>query len=212
MRTLPLADEFFLIGHDEYSGKTLVNAVVLDSGLAGAVLGELIISGRLSVTEAGLVTALDHRPYGERVSDAALAEILKQRENHPIRAWVEYLRDEVRNMVAPRLIHAGLINRVQHNGVLRKGVRFPAVDPIKAAAPQSRLRYMLEYPQYLDAPTAVLAGLARATGLEHVFGVGSAKESRERLGAITQTLTNDLQLLCAGVDAAVAAIALTVRR
>ncbi len=38
MRALPLADELFLIGHDEYSGKCLANAAVLGRGLAGAIL------------------------------------------------------------------------------------------------------------------------------------------------------------------------------
>src|SRR6266487_434709 len=38
MRALPLADELFLIGHDEYSGKCLANAAVLGRGLAGEIL------------------------------------------------------------------------------------------------------------------------------------------------------------------------------
>src|SRR5262245_36977798 len=108
MRALPLADEFFLVGFDEYTGKPLVNSEVLDTGLAGAVLGELLLAGRLVVDENNLVTARDQRPYGERVTDAALAEVLKQRDPHPVRAWVEYLREHVRAMVAPRLVQIGM--------------------------------------------------------------------------------------------------------
>ncbi len=104
-----------------------------------------------------------------------MAEVLKQPEAHPIRAWIEYLRTEVRNMVAPRLVQAGVIQRVQSSGMLRKSVRFPAVEPIKAAAPRARLRYMLDHPEYLDGHTAVLGGLARATGLEHVLGAGTSR-------------------------------------
>ena len=212
MRTLPLADEFFLVGYDEYTGKPLVNAEVLDTGLAGAVVGELVMSGRLAIADNGIVTARDQRPYGERVTDAALAEVLKQREAHPVRAWVEYLRTEVRNMVAPRLVQAGMIQRVQSSGMLRKSVRFPAVEPIKAAGPRARLRYMLDHPEYLDGQTAVLGGLARATGLEHVLGAGTAKEARDNLGRMVEGLPEELRLLCNSVDTAVAAVALTVRR
>jgi hypothetical protein len=212
MRTLPLADEFFLVGHDEYTGKPMVNAEVLDTGLAGAVVGELIMSGRLSVADTGLVTARDQRPYGERVTDAAMAEVLKQPEAHPIRAWIEYLRTEVRNMVAPRLVQTGMVQRVQSSGMLRKSVRFPAVEPIKAAAPRARLRYMLDHPAYLDGHTAVLGGLTRATGLEHVLGAGTSREARDSLSKMVEALPLDLRLLCGGVDQAVAAVALTVRR
>lgn len=213
MQTLPLADEYFLVGHDEYSGKPLVNNEVLDTGLAGAVLGELVLAGRLYITpETGLVMVRDQRAYGERVSDAALAEILKQREPHPVRAWVEYLRDDVRNMVAPRLIQIGMIQKTQSRTLLRQTVRYPAIEPLKAASPRARLRYMLDHPQNLDGQTAVLGGLARATGLEHVLGAGTAKEARERLGQMTERLSPELVTLCAGVDTAVGAIALTVRR
>src|SRR4051812_29822687 len=92
MYALPLADELFLIGHDQYTGKPQVSDSALDTGLAGAVLGELVLAGRLGVADDTKVEVRDQRPYGERVSDAALAEMLKQTEQHPVRAWVEYLR------------------------------------------------------------------------------------------------------------------------
>jgi hypothetical protein len=212
MRALPLADEFFLVGHDEYTGKPLVNSEVLDTGLAGAVLGELLLAGRLTVDSNSVVLARDQRPYGERVTDAALAEVLKQREPHPVRAWVEYLREHVRAMVAPRLVSLGLIQKVQTRAVLRQTTRFPATDPLKAASPRVRLRYVLDHPEHLDAQTAVMGGLVRATGLEHVLGAGTAREARDSLGRLVELLPAELQALCTGVDTAVAAVALTVRR
>src|SRR5574342_1034606 len=134
MYALPLADELFLVGHDQYSGKTQVSDAALDTGLAGAVLGELVLAGRVQVGDDTTIYTRDERPYGERVTDAALAEILKQRETHPVRAWVEYLREHARTMVAPRLIQAGLVERVQSRVLLKQTVRYRAVDPLKAAA------------------------------------------------------------------------------
>src|SRR5262252_8816407 len=99
MIVLPLADELFLVGHDQYSGKPQVSDSALDTGLAGAVLGELALAGRIYVADDTNVIVRDQRPWGERVSDAALAEILKQREPHPVRAWVEYLRAHSRTRV-----------------------------------------------------------------------------------------------------------------
>jgi hypothetical protein len=212
MRALPLADEFFLVGFDEYTGKPMVNSEVLDTGLAGAVLGELLLAGRLVVDDNNAVTARDQRPYGERVTDAALAEVLKQSDPHPVRAWVEYLREHVRNMVAPRLVSIGMIQKVHSRAMLRQTIRYPATDPLKAASPRVRLRYVVDHPDQLDAQTAVLGGLVRATGLEHVLGAGTAKEARDSLGRMVELLPAELRALCAGVDTAVAAVALTVRR
>lgn len=211
MHTLPLADEFFLVGHDEYSGKPRVNAEVVNTGLSGAVLAELVLAGRATIAD-GFVVTRDQRPHGEHVTDAALAEILKQEDAHPVRSWVEYLREDVENMVSPRLVKAGIVQRVQMRSMLRQTVRFPATDPIRAVAPQARLRYIVDHSELLDSQTAMLAALVRVTGLEHVLGAGSAREARDVLARITDQLPENLQAIAAGVDAAVANIALTVRR
>jgi hypothetical protein len=212
MHALPLADELFLVGHDQYSGKSQISDSVLDTGLAGAVLGELALTGRVHVDDDTNVLVRDQRPYGERVSDAALAEILKQREAHPVRAWVEYLRDHARTMVAPRLVHSGLVERVQSRSMLKQVVRYPATDPLKAASAEARLRYMLDHPGNLDVQTATLAGLVVATGLDFVLGGASPREVRDALARMQRILRPDIVSLVAGVESAIAALALSGRR
>ena len=212
MYELPLADELFLVGHDQYSGKSHISDGAMDTALAGAVLGELVLAGRLSIGDDTVVVVRDQRPHGERVSDAALAEILKQREAHPVRAWVEYLRDHSRTMVAPRLVQAGLIERVQVRAMLKQTVRYKAIEPLRAAAPQARLRYMLDRPSILDEQTAALGSLVLASGLEFVLGGGSGRETRDALVRMQQMLKTDLQALVVGVESAVAQIVLSPRR
>lgn len=212
MYALPLADELFLIGHDQYSGKAQISDSALDTGLAGAVLGELVLAGRLGVADDTRIEVRDQRPYGERVSDAALAEILKQSESHPVRAWVEYLRDHARTMVAPRLVQTGLIERLQVRAMLKTSIRYPATDPLKAASSQARLRYMLDHPANLDEQSATLGGLVMATNLEFVLGGGSTREVREGLARMYQMLRPELRALIAGVESAVAQLALSARR
>jgi hypothetical protein len=139
-------------------------------------------------------------------------EILTQHNVHPVRQWVEYLRDHARELVAARLVAAGLIERVQSRGMLKQAVRFPAGDPLKAAASGARLRYMLDHPSYLDEPTAALGCLVNATGLEFVLGGLSNREVRDGLAQMGQLLKPDLQALITGVEAAVAQLALRGRR
>jgi hypothetical protein len=213
MRALPLADELFLVGHDEYSGKCLANPAVLGSGLAGAVLIELLLAGRISLVE-GQIVVRDPRPYSERVTDAALAEMLKRRKTFPPRSWVEYLCGDVRNIVGERLEAATMVRREQTRGLrLRAVVRFPAVDAVEAASPRVRLRYLLNQGNPLDLPTALLAALVRATELEHVLLLPASRQQvRDLLGQVVDALPPDLRAIVAAVDAAVAAVALTVRR
>jgi len=208
---LLLADDLFLVGHDQYTGRARIDGAVLDTTLAGAVLGELLLAGRVDTENGMFVTVRDQRPYGERVSDAALAEILKQREPRTVRAWVEYLRPDARAMVATRLLQAGLVERVAGRRRMRSVVRYPATDPSAAAAPQVRLRYVLDHREALDAKSAVLAGLVAVAGLETVVGGDSDRPTRAALAELRSGLSAPLQALVLGVESAVAQVALSVR-
>jgi hypothetical protein len=205
MRQLPLADEFYLVSHDEYTGKCHINARMCDAGLAGAVLAELALRQRIAIKN-GLVTTIDQRPHRELVSDAALAEILKERAEHPVRVWVDYLRKDALEMVRRRLVNAGMIHRVESRGMLRTSVRFPAVDPNAAAAPRARLRYILDHPELLDESTAVLAGLVLAVGMTELVTV-RAREARQGLGQFVATLPDLLKEIITAVEVIAAAIA-----
>jgi Golgi phosphoprotein 3 (GPP34) len=211
MPNLPLADEFFLIGHDDYSGKPRINADTLDTGLAGAVLAELVMTRRVDVAEGRLMVR-DRQTYGEPVTDAALAELIKQAVAHPVRAWVEFLRADVRMMVGRRLLAAGLVEQVSSRGLLRSTTRFVARDPMAAASPRVRVRYVMDHEELLDEHTATLAALMLACGLEQVLATGGDRQVRVALKTMADRLPADLRSLASGVDAAVAAIALTIRR
>jgi hypothetical protein len=71
---------------------------------------------------------------------------------------------------------------------------------------------MLDHPADLDEPTAALAGMIVAAGLEFVFGGASPREIRASLAGMAELLKPELRLLLAGVDSAVAALALSPRR
>jgi hypothetical protein len=212
MNTFPLADELLLIGHDEYSGKPIVTGEVLDTGLAGAVLGELLLAGRIVITN-GKVALRDPRPHGEPVTDAAAVEIHRKGAMFAVRSWVEYLRGDVREIISKRLIAAGVIRSEQTRTLLRTVTRLPAVDPVRAAAPRVRLRYLLERPTVTDPQVALLAALVRACALESVLVLDVRPEPGvDLIARATEVLPPDGQALIRGVDTAVAAIALTIRR
>jgi hypothetical protein len=208
----PLADELFLIGHDQYTGKPRVGDNVLDTGLAGAILGEMALANRIYIDDTTQIIVNDQRSSGDRVTDTALTEMLNQHVVHPVRAWVEYLRDSARELIAPRLLNSGLLEQVSSRGLLKQAVRYPARDRINAATPEARLRYMLDHPTHLDEQTAVLGCLVKAAGLDFVLGGGTGREVREGLEHMSMLLKPNLQALIVGVEAAIAQLALRGRR
>jgi hypothetical protein len=212
MYALPLADEMFLIGHDLYNGKPLISDGALDTVLAGAILGELIFAQRIGIREDHALVPYDQRPIGDRVCDPVLVEILKQGESHTVRAWVEHLRDNSRTPIALRLVRVGLIDRVEARAMLKTTIRYPARDRIAASGSEARLRYMLDHPGNLDEQTATMAGLVLAGGLEFILGGGSAREVKDGLLQMAQMARPDMRFLMAGVESAVAALAMSARR
>src|SRR5262249_42559821 len=152
---LPLADEIFLIGHDENTGKPLVSDATMDTALAGAVLGELVFAHRLTIADGTLVVPLSDAMTADLACEAPMGEIRRQgQQQRPGRAWVEHVRDTIRPMVGQRLVRAGLVERVEARAMLKTTLRFPFRDRIAAAAPVARLRYMLDHPADLDEETA----------------------------------------------------------
>jgi hypothetical protein len=207
-----LADELFLIGHDDYNGKPVSAANLLDPALAGAVLGELALDGRITI-DRGEIFVADQRAWYEPVTDLALGEIMRRGDGHGIRSWLEFMRPHVREHVGDRLVSAGAVRREAGRGLtLRQSVRWPGIDPNRVARPRVRLAAILERSDRpLDVRTATLAGLVRAGGAVRVLGLPD-RSMVERIAAARRLLPPALGELLAAVDATVAAAALTPRR
>src|ERR1700741_2779625 len=99
MSDLGLADELFMVEHNEYTGKPAINQEMLDAGLSGAALCELILQRRINVV-ASKVAVDDPRPWGDPVTDVVLREIHSRGSEFVPRAWVEHLRGNVCEVVA----------------------------------------------------------------------------------------------------------------
>jgi hypothetical protein len=208
-----LADELFLIAHDDHSGKPLAAANLIEPALAGAVLGELVLDGRVAIVRAQVYVS-DDRAWREPVTDLVLGEILRRGNGHPARAWLDFLAPRVRDQVGDRLVSAGAVRRSTSRGLtLRTAVRWPGLDPNRVARPRVRLSATLERSeQPLDIRTATLAGLVRAGGLVRELIPTDRSAVEERIAAARRLLPPELAGLLTAVDAVVAAAALAVRR
>lgn len=206
-----LADDLFLIAHDEYTGKPAATPRTLDPALAGALLGELVLDARIAIAN-GQAYLADDRLRQEPVSDRVLSEIVHRGDGHPVRAWIRFLTPRVRHQIGDRLVNAGAVRREQARRLnLRTSVRWPGRDPNRVAVPRVVLTTILDRSdEPLDVRTATLAALVRSGGVLRVLSL-SERGAAERIAAARRLLPTGLRGLLDGVDATIAAAAAPVR-
>ena len=210
-----LATDFFLIAHDEFSGKLRISLELLCCGLVGGQLADLIVANRLAL-EGGRVLVTDDRSEArDEVGDYVVESISRQTSTHSVRVWVDTLQEVLYELIGRRLINDGVVRREQGGRQLmrRRPDRFPATDLLAAARPRLRLEHMLRTPQEFDLPGAVLAVLVGAVGVETVLDPEIDRTAaRELMTRLEENFPADLRALIEGVRAAAVAVSLTVRR
>ena len=212
-----LADQFWLLAHDEITGRSHIGGHARRLGLAGAVLAELVLCDRLTVA-GGVVQVLDGTDYGEPVT-AAVVQVIAGNQAagrlHPARTWVEYLggREGARtdDAVTLRLRSNRLVRPLPAAG-LRRAPRWVAADQQVGVRPAAGLSWAITHEQWPGQQAATLAGLALATGLgPMVRAYGDAKVIEDGLRWLVDRLPAELAAVVAGVEAGLVASAGAVR-
>lgn len=191
-----LAQDFFLIAHDPFTGRSAISTDLLVSGVAAAALADLVLALRLGVTD-GRLAVIDRPREGDDAIEAfVLDSIGRTSPRRTVQEWVESLGENVCERVATHLVARGVVRREAHSGLLRRAHdRFPAVDLIKANAPRVRLEHMLRHPGTFDLSGAVSAAIVGALEIERIFGTDLKWDLFEEL---TEHLPPELQMVTAG--------------
>jgi hypothetical protein len=207
---LRLHEQYFLLAHDDYSGRAHIHADVLGAGLAGALLADLVIAGCLEVGGEHIRvrdTGATPDGVGQEVVTAIAARA------RPVQWWVECLAASMYPRTGEQLVRHAVVTRVPA-GLFRTGVRYLAVDALVAAGPRVRLRHEAESARLAppDPAVAALAALALRTGLGGVVADAANRSAREGLPALARAVPAALRPVIAGVDGAVIRMALTTPR
>jgi hypothetical protein len=144
-----LPDDFFLIAHDEFSGKLRISQDLLGCGLVGAQLADLVAARQIGI-EAGRVLIADaSREADDEIGAYVLETLARQTSTHSVRVWIETFADVLYELVGRRLIAAGVVRRESGGRQLmrKRPDRFPAVDLLAAARPRLRVEHMLRSPE-----------------------------------------------------------------
>lgn len=107
---LSLYEEFFLISIDDDKGTVSLSAsTVISYGLAGAILAELALKGKLCLDDERLIV-LEETPTGDEIMDGVLATIAESDKPHkPIR-WIKMMSGKkLPKLVANKLAAKNII-------------------------------------------------------------------------------------------------------
>lgn len=213
VRTELLADEFYLLAHHDTTGRPLLPERVAGLGVAAGLLGELLLGGHVSVHDGTVLCAESVQP-SDPLAIATLAAIRREVQLHTVREWLAFFGRRAVGDVARRLSGAGVLAWRASRLPLRSGCLAP-IDPHSAAVIGAVLCTQLLRGESLDACTALLAGLVRATGLErdHValWELRDRPQAHRRVDAVLAALPAPARELIGHTEAAIAA-AITTHR
>jgi Golgi phosphoprotein 3 (GPP34) len=204
-----LADDLYLMAHHEVSGKPFLPPRTMGLGLAGGLLAELALEGRLLVWPDRVVVS-GSAPAEDGLASAVLGQVLSEPAKRPAREWLVFLGRTAEADVAGRLEQSGYLTQAAAR--LRwRAVRWVPVDPDCAFAPLTRVLPALKPSGTVTDQSAMLAGLADACGLGIRLDMYGPPNARSYLAGTLQQLGPDLRELIAQTQAVVYSAVLSSR-
>ncbi|MEJ2539884.1 MAG: GPP34 family phosphoprotein [Gemmatimonadota bacterium] len=168
---LRLHHELLLLALHDDTG-TIAFAQMLELGLAGAVLSEFLLEGRVELRPDGrkgrpLVTVASRATFGDPVLDDGLRLLASAKRRANPRDTVSRLRriEDLRARTATALCRRGILRETEDRVLLLFKRRiYPTLDPAPERALVKRIREAIDGPGAdVDPRTAVLISLARST-------------------------------------------------
>jgi hypothetical protein len=185
---LHLHEEILLLALRDREG-TVVSSVFYHHAIAGAVLAELLLRGRLDVEEdrrKKFIRLLDSTPIGDPVVDECLEKVRLARKRAQATTWVSRFSGikNLKHRVAQRLCERGILLSGEDKVLLLFTRKiYPEIDPAPERALRERLyRAVFTDSDEVDPRTVVLVSLTNASGLLRVtFGKKEVKARKDRI-------------------------------
>lgn len=158
-----VADDLYLMAHNDVTGRPYLQPRALGLGLAGALLAELMLAGQVDVSRHGLAV-VGQASAEDHLSGLVLKLIAEEREPVTAGEWLQFLARTASREVAGRLGERGYLTLVSSRRLWR-AERWVPVDSDCAFAPLTRARAALDPVRPVTVIGATLAGLAAACGM-----------------------------------------------
>lgn len=188
-----LHEEVLLLSLRDEKGNVDGRASLYTYALAGGAISELLLAGRLTITDARkqLLEVADPRPLNEPLLDEVLGRISSARRRERMQTWVMRVAHtrNLRHRVAAGLCERGVLRETEAQVLLLFRVRrYPEQDPRCERAIRARLTEAVLSERGACTPrTATLLALLEAGQLLGlVFSREELRRGRERLSQITR--------------------------
>lgn len=192
MKPLTFTEEIVLLALDDRTGAPLpLPVTALAYGLAGAVLADLAVAGKIDTDEKKLVV-LDAAPTGDALLDPWLALIASDTNVHPVAHWLSVLADrqaEIEQPALDRLIARGILRRQDKKIFWVIGLRrYPTVDGHERTEVRTRLGRLILGDDIPDPRDAILLSLLSGCRLaDKIFDGPEFATRSKRLETLAKT-------------------------
>jgi len=163
-----IAEDLLLLLYDDETGKPITGSPGLDYALAGAVLIELTLDGKLDITgkadgvKPGRLKVLDATPTGDPILDERLAFVAAKPGKRP-KDQIGKLSKRLRDQVLTKLANRGVLEADRGKMLgLFPVTRWPARDARHEAEVRSKLESVLKVGTTPDEHTGALIALLSA--------------------------------------------------
>ena len=211
-----LADQFFLIAHEDRTGRSRLHPRATGLGLAAALLGELMVGGRVRAFE-GELYVVSRDPTGDPLSHDVLDLLIAQPQHRELRTWLAFLAQDAQIKVGERLMRAGVVEPVVRRKLMSSHTLYMPMSSDQrnfAAWAPVRLADLLVHRRAMSLNDRLLAGLVAATGLtRHVlWDFNAHREGLAHLPTVVASLPDDLLQLVEHTEASVGSVLAAGRR
>lgn len=209
---MTIAEEILLLAFGEDDGRQLLSAIQLDPAVAGALLAELALRGRVTLRDKK-VHVTDASPVGDEELDAVLARIAGSAREHKPAGWVQRVQSaKLRTRLLTRLVAAGVLaeERGRVLGVFPTR-RWPEIDGSVEARVRERVAAALAGTAP-DPRTAVLIAVMHAAKLDRKAFPGADRQRLKQLAEGSwegEAVARTIAAINAGVAVAVTTAAIT---
>ena len=139
---LNLIEDFLLISLDDEKGRFILDTTYVDNGLAGAVMLELALNGKIELRD-NRIHLINSDPLGNLILDQAMQAINNEKKDRKVSFWIGALNanaSDIKHVTLKNLTEKGIISKQEGKTLwVFSYNKYPTKDSLPENEVRSRL-------------------------------------------------------------------------